>query len=445
MALLFRVTRPYAALFVIVVGAIAQSTSAFAIDIQRVETPGGLEAWLVEEHAIPLVTLNIGFRAGGVNDPAGKDGLASMLSSLLDEGAGDMESLAFQKRLEELAIRMGFSAGRDTFSASLNTLSKNKDEAFALLKLALMEPRFDEEAVERVRDQFLVAHERQEEDPQTISNRTWYEKAFGDHPYARRALGTGDTIKSITKEDLQNYLKTYLARDRMFIAVVGDIDAETLSRMLDETLGDLPATSPAISEDVLEIENTGDVSVVERDIPQSVITFGTRGLLRDDPDFMPAYVMNYVLGGGGFASRLMEEVREKRGLTYGIYTYLLPLDQAGLYMGQVSTENAKAGETLSIVRAELQRLRDEGITEEELKNAKTYLTGSYPLRFDSNAKIAGQLVAIQLEELGIDYIDTRNDLINAVTLEDVKRVAERLIDPENLIISIVGAPENLDG
>lgn len=419
--------------------------SAHAIDIQKITTPGGIEVWLVEEHAIPLVTLDAGFRAGSVNDPAGKDGLASMMSSLLDEGAGDMDSLAFQKRLEEKAIRLGFGAGRDVMSASVNTLSKNKEEAFSLLRMALTQPRFDDEAVERVRAQILVAHERAEEDPRTISNRTWYEEAFGDHAYARRVSGTSDTIKSITKQDLTGYLNSFVTRDRMFVAAVGDIDADTLASLVDSTFGDLPATSAPISEDVLNIENTGVLKVVERDIPQSVVTFGSRGILRNDPDFMPAYVMNYVLGGGGFASRLMEEVREKRGLTYGIYTYLQPLDRAGLYLGQVATENAKVGETLSIVRAELKRLREDGITEDELKNAKTYLTGSYPLRFDSNTKIASQLVAIQLEGLGVDYIDRRNELIEAVTLDDVKRAAERLIDTDNMIITVVGAPENLDG
>ena len=445
MALFVRSLKRIATLTTLGAGLVFGSLSAFAIEIQRIETPGGIEAWLVEEHAVPLVTMSVGFKAGSFDDPKGKEGLASMVSSLLDEGAGDMDSLAFQKRLEDKAIRMGFSASRDSFSASLNTLSKNKEEAFDLFRLALTQPRFDDEAVERIRDQILVAHEQQEEDPQTISSRTWYETAFGDHPYARRSLGTGDSIKSITKTDLRGFLKSKIARDRMFVAVVGDIDPDSLSILLDKTFADLPAGSDPVVEDRIEIENSGTVKVVDRDIPQSVMVFGSKGVLRDDPDFMPAYVMNYVLGGGGFASRLMEEVREKRGLTYGIYTYLVPLDRSGLYMGQVSTENAKAGETLSIVRAEFKKLRENGITEEELKNAKTYLTGSYPLRFDSNSKIAGQLVAIQLEELGIDYIDKRNELIDAVTLEDIKRVAERLLDPDNMIISIVGKPENLDG
>ena len=445
MALFVRSLKRIATLTAFGAGLVFGNLSAFAIEIQRIQTPGGIEAWLVEEHAVPLVTMNVGFKAGSFDDPTGKEGLASMVSSLLDEGAGDMDSLAFQKRLEEKAIRMGFSASRDSFSASLNTLSKNKEEAFDLIGLALTQPRFDDEAVERIRDQILVAHEQQEEDPQTISSRTWYETVFGDHPYARRSLGTGDSIKSITQADLRGFLKSKIARDRMYVAVVGDIDAETLSGLLDKTFADLPAASDPVVEDRIEIENSGTVKVVDRDIPQSVIVFGSKGVLRDDPDFMAAYVMNYVLGGGGFASRLMEEVREKRGLTYGIYTYLVPLDRSGLYMGQVSTENAKAGETLSIVRAEFKKLRENGITEEELKNAKTYLTGSYPLRFDSNSKIAGQLVAIQLEELGIDYIDNRNELINAITLDDIKRVAERLLDPDNMIISIVGKPENLGG
>jgi zinc protease len=183
--------------------------------------------------------------------------------------------------------------------------------------------------------------------------------------------------------------------------------------------------------------------VVEQDVPQSVAVFGHKGLMRDDPDFIPAFVMNYVLGGGSFSSRLTEEVREKRGLAYSVYSYLSATDGAGLYMGGVQTANERIAESLEVIKAEWARLAAEGLTEEDLNKAKTYLTGSFPLRFDSNSKIANYLLFAQMEDLGLDYINTRNGLIEAVTLEDVKRVAARLLKPEELSFVVVGKPVGL--
>ncbi len=417
--------------------------AAAATQVISVVSPGGVEAWLVEEHAIPILSVRLAFRGGATGDPEGREGLANMVSGLLDEGAGDLDSQAFQGRLEDLVIRLGFDAGLDTFTANLKTLSEHTDAAFEMLRVALTAPRFDAEPVERVRRQILVGLERRAEDPDRIAQRTWFETAFPDHPYGRPVRGTAESVGRISVDDLRGFVDGRLARDRLHIAVVGDITPERLAPLLDATFGGLPRSGASADVAATEPAAPGRLIVVARDIPQSVVVFGHAGLPRKHPDFYAAYVMNKVLGGGGFTSRLTHEVRDKRGLAYGVYSYLSPFDHAALYLGGVATENARVAETLAIIRAEFARMRDGGVTAEELADAKTYLTGSFPLRLDSNGKIARMLVAIQLDDLGIDYIDRRNDYIEAVTLDDVNRVAATLLAPEALEVVVVGRPEGL--
>ena len=413
-------------------------------EIKRVVSPGGIEAWLVEEHSIPLIAMEIGFKGGARLDPAGKEGLAYLLSGLLDEGAGEFDSQAFQTRLEDLAIRLSFDAGRDGFYGSLRTLTENRDEAFRLMKLALTEPRFDEEPIERIRSQILVKLNRDAGSPQTIARKRWNKEVFGEHPYGRPSQGSPESVSAIEAEDLRAYVASSIARENMKVAVVGDIDAETLAQLLDDTFGALPEAPQPMEFAQVEIPTDPKLVVIEREQPQSVVLLGGPGLMLDDPDFFPAYVLNYIVGGGGFASRLMEEVREKRGLAYGVSTGLATLDYAGYFIGSVATENARVSESIAIIKDEFEKVRSAGISEEELANAKTYLTGSFPLRFDSNSKIANQLVGYQLVGRDIDYINTRNGKIEAVTLEDVNRAAQRFMDPDELTIVVVGQPEGLD-
>ncbi len=412
-------------------------------DIQRVVSKGGIEAWLVEEHAVPLIALEIGFKGGARRDPRGKEGVSYLLSSMLDEGAGELESQAFQTRLEDLAVRLSFDAGRDGFYGSLRTLTKNKDAAFDLLHMALTEPRFDAEPLERMRRSILVSLNREASNPRSIASKRWYAEIFGDHVYGRPSKGTPDTVAALTADDLRAYVSAHFAKENLKIAVVGDIDAETLSDLLDKTFGDLKDTQDPGDLAIANIASDEKLIVIDRDQPQSMAMFGGPGLMMDDPDFFPAYVMNYILGGGGFASRLMEEVREKRGLAYSVSTNLGALDYAGFLIGSVATENERIGESLNIIRSEMERLAREGVSDQELQNAKTYLTGSFPLRFDSNASIANQLVGYQLVGRPIDYINTRNSQIEAVTREDIQRVAKRLMKPEMFTTVVIGKPVGL--
>lgn len=429
---------------VVFVCAVVLSAQGRAVEIQDVVSPGGISAWLVEDHTIPLVAMEFEFRGGAALDPKGREGLAYLASGLLDEGAGELKALEFQKRLAERAIQIGFSARMDSFAGSVATLSENSEEAFALLRLALTEPRFDNDAVTRVREQILAILKAELERPQTIAMQAWFAQAFKDHPYANPRRGTPQSVARISAKDLRGFTKKLFGLDSLTIGVVGDIDAQTLGRLLDGAFGDLreQARSQGVRETAPVVQ--GRVERVDMDIPQSVAVFGSAGIKRDDPDWYTASVMNYVLGGGGFASRLMEEVRRKRGLTYGVYSSLVPYRRAGLFLGSVSTRTDRMEESISVIRGEIRRMADHGISNKELADAKTYLTGSYALNFDSSGAIASQLVAIQRYGLGRNYIERRNSYIESVTIEQVQRVAKRLLSDDALFWVVVGRPADME-
>ncbi len=416
---------------------------ARAIEIQRVVSPGGVEAWLVEDHTNPIIAVRFAFDGGAALDPEGREGLAEMVSSLLDEGAGDLDSQAFQRRLEDLAVRLRFDAGRDTFGGHLRTLTRNRDAAFDLLRLALTAPRFDDEPVARIRNQILAGLRRDLENPNTIASRTLLRALFPDHPYGRPVGGTSESISAITTGGLRRFVGRRLARANLAIGVVGDITPEVLARLLDSAFGGLPERAAAGRVAETKPASSNETIVVTKPVPQSAIVFGQEGIKRDDPDFYAAYVMNHVLGGGGFTSRLYGEVREKRGLAYSVYSSLYPLDHAALIVGGAGTANARVAETLSVVREEWRRLASGGLTEKELADAKTYLTGSFPLRFTSSGRIASMLVGMQRDNLGIDYLERRNSYIEAVTLDDVNRVARRILRADRLIVVVVGEPDGV--
>ena len=433
-----------AALCFILLASLA-SAPVQAMNIQKVVSPKGIEAWLVEDHTLPIIAMQFGFPGGAAQDSAGKEGTAYFVSGMMDEGAGDIKSAQFQERIEALAIDFSFEASRDAFTGGLKTLTKNKDEAFRLMRLALTEPRMDQDAVDRVREQISSSIKIDDEDPEKISSAAWFKRVFDGHPYANPLKGTAVSVKSLTPADLNGFVRSAFAREGLKISVVGDIGADDLSKALDQMFGDLPEKSQlkVVPEAEWRVTSQPANQIIPLAVPQSVVTFGQPGLKRKHPDFMAAYILNYIIGGGGFSSTLMQEVREKRGLAYSVYTYLYPLDRAAIFLGGVATKNEAVSQSISVIRDELTRIASSGPTAEELDNARRYLTGSYALRFDSSVKIANTLLWIQIEDLGMDYIDRRNALVDAVTLDDVKRVAAQLIQPGNLIITVVGQPVGL--
>jgi zinc protease len=426
-----------------VVALLIPSSKAQAMKIQVVKSPGGITAWLVEEHSVPLIALRFAFEGGTAQDPEGKEGLSNFLAGMLDEGAGELTAKEFQERVEEIAMRMSFEDSRDAFYGSFETLTENRDKAAALLALALGKPRFDTDAVERVRGQLEASLAYAARDPNRVASEQWAAMAFPNHPYGRPATGTPASLKGITREDIAGFWSRTFARDNLRVVAVGDIDAATLAGLLDRVFGTLPAKAQLAPVAPVEPAAVDNQKVIEMAVPQSVARFGLPAMPRKDKDFITAFVLNTILGGGSMSSRLYEEVREKRGLAYSVHTSVQPYKQTSIFAGGVATKNEEIAQSLDVIRAELARFAAEGPTEKELADAKSYLTGSFALRFDSNAKIANQLLWIQQEELGLDYVDRRNGEIDAVTLADVKRVAKRLFDGKELIVTIVGKPVGL--
>ena len=422
---------------------LSASLAVAAVEIQEITTPGGIEAWLVEEPSIPFVALEIRFKGGAALDPADKRGATNLMMGLIEEGAGDMDAQAFQTRREELAASFSFRASDDLMSVSAEVLTENRDAALALLREALINPRFDPDAIERVRAQVLSGIASDAKRPSSIASLAFDGMAFPGHPYGSSMDGTAESVAALTREDIVAAHRLTLTRDRVYVGVVGDITAEELGPLLDTLLGDLPESGAPEVPDV-DFALAGGVTVIDYETPQAVALFGHSGIARDDPDYMAAYILNEYLGGSGRESRLMNEVREKRGLTYGIGTYLVPKFHAAMLIGQVASANATIAEAIEVTRAEWARVAAEGMTQEELDEFKTFMTGEYPLRFDGNADIASILVGMQIIGLPSDYVLNRNDILAAVTLEDVNRVARELLRPEDLHFVVVGQPAGLE-
>lgn len=425
------------------IAAMAALPAGAAVEIEEVTSPGGITFWHVEEPTIPIVSLRASFEGGAALDPEGRAGLSRMTMGLLDEGAGEMDTTAFARRRDALAAKFSFSTGRDRASVGAEMLVETLDESAALLADAITGPRFDPAAIERVRAQILSGLRSDETDPRSVASKAWFARAFEGHPYGTPTDGTEESVRAITREEIVAQHARLMSRDRAVVSVVGAIGPERAGALVDTVLGGLPETGPALPDVPESAGPPAGLAVEELPVPQSVAIFGHEGIPREDPDYIPAYVMNYILGGGGFSSRLMTEVREKRGLAYGVYSYLSDLEGAPLYIGSVQTANERISESIEVIRAEWRKMAEEGVTDDELEKAKRYLTGAFPLRFDSNAKIAGFLVAAQAENLGIDYINERNGLIEAVTVEDIARVAKRVLKPDALSLVVVGQPAGL--
>ena len=416
------------------------AASAGATTIERVVSPGGIEAWLVHERAVPMIAVEFAFVGGAVQDPPGKGGTATLTASLLDAGAGEFDSTAFSDRLERKAIQMGFSAQRDTIRGTMRTLTENRDDAFELLRLAITAPRFDAKDVEISRAQILSQLRRETTSPTDIASRRWWETAFEGHPYGRPVNGTPETVSSISIADLKSYANRVLARQNLKIAVVGDIDAETLKVLLDRTFGALPEKPELYAIANVAPRGLGRRIEVSLDVPQTVVDFGGPGIPRQDPDFMAAYVINHILGGGSNDSRLYQEVREKRGLAYSVSDNLVWLDHAAVMLGGTATRADRAGETVDLIEKEIHRFAENGPTAGELTEAKRYLNSAFVLNLDSSTKIAALLVQLELDGFGTDYFTRRTAMIEAVTLDDARRVAKRLLD-KGLLVTVVGKPQ----
>ncbi len=408
-----------------------------ATKIQHLVSPGGIEAWFVQDATVPLIAMEYAFQGGASQDPVGKPGVGNLVADLLDEGSGDLDSKTFHERLDRRAIELSFQISRDQFRGSLRMLRDNKDEAFELLRTALTSPHFDSADVERIRSQVISGLRRETTNPSSLAGRKFLELAFPNHPYGRPANGTLDSVPTITVDDLKAYVGRVLAKDTLKVAVVGDVDPATLGKLLDQTFGSLPAKATLTPVPDVVATRPPERVLVPLDVPQTVITFGGPGIRRHDPNFMAAYVVNHILGGGGLSSRLYKEVREKRGLAYSVYDALLWMDHSALFIGNTATRFDRAGETIAAVEQEIHRMAEEGPTQQELDEAKSYINGSQMLALDTSSKLAQAMLQYQLDKMPIDYIEKRSEIVNAVTLDDAKKAAKQLWS-QGLLTTVVG-------
>jgi zinc protease len=405
--------------------------------IQHLISPGGIEAWFVQDATVPLIAMEYAFGGGASQDPADKPGVANLVASTIDEGSADLDSKNFHERLDRRAIELSFSATRDNFRGSLRMLKDNKDEAFDLLHGALTSPHLATEDVERIRSQIISGLHRDTTSPNALSSRKFLEVAFPDHPYGRPGTGTLESVPNITVADMRDYIKQVIAKDTLKIAVVGDVDPATLGKLLDKTFGDLPAKSSLTPVPDVTATAPPQRAFVPLDVPQTTITFGGPGVMRNDPKFMAAYIDNHILGGGGLSSRLYREVREKRGLAYSVFQSLLWMDHSALVIGNTGTRADRAGDSIDAIEKEVRKFAEDGPTQQELDEAKSYLKGSQMLQLDTSSKLASALLQYQLDKLPIDYLDKRAGIIDAVTLDDAIQAAHRLWG-KGLLTVVVG-------
>jgi zinc protease len=423
---------------------VANRTLSRTVNVQQLVTPRGVTAWLVEDYAVPLLSLDFAFKGGASQDPPGKTGAATMLAALLDEGAGDLDSQAFQQALDEKAIEISFNCDRDYIGGRMRTLIRNVDRAGELLRLAINAPRLDEAPIARVREQLSAGLRHEANDPGSLAGRVWRARSFPGHPYGAPTNGTLESLPAIARPDLVSLQRDLVTRGALHVGIVGAIDADRAARLIDLIFANLPSNGAIREVKDASFSGTGTTEIVDLDVPQSTIRFGRPSFARHDPDYMTSVLLAHILGGGtGLSSRLFREVREKRGLAYSVSTSVSSLDHASFLHGGTSTKNERAKESLDVIAAEILDVSRNGPTEEELVKGKKYLVGSYPLRFDTSAKIAGQLVHIQLDGFGPEWMIERNRLIEAVTMEDARRVAKRLFGDGAMSVAVVGRPVGL--
>ena len=429
-----RLSSAVAALFLLLVLPVGPAFAA--VKIQQVKSDSGVTAWLVEDYTVPIIAVRFAFTGGSTQDPSGKEGLANLMTGLFDEGAGDLDSDTFQIRLDDAGAEMRFSASRDALYGSMRMLADQKDEAFELLRLAVNEPRFDQAPVDRIRSQIIAGIAAQERDPNTAAQIAWSKALYGDHPYSRRDDGSPQTLAAISRDDLKKLHAGLFARGNLTVGVVGAIDAAALKVALDKVFGTLPP-DPALQPIANAVPKLGQLIAVPYELPQTSLRLAYPGIERDDPEFFAAYLMNHILGGGTFSSRLFDEVREKRGLAYDVGSALVNNDHSNALVIGTATRSDRAAETLEIIKKEVARMADEGPTQAELDAAKKYVAGAYAINnLDSSGSIANTLVELQRDQLGVDYIERRESYIDAVTLETAKAAARRLLAAEPAVMVV---------
>lgn len=406
------------------------------MNVEEIKTTNGLNFWFVEDNSVPIISLSFNFSGGAFFDK--KEGTSSFVSALLDEGAGSYNSEEFQTRMDKLGMKLNFSSSRDSISGTFQTISKNKSESFKLLKLIFSNPRFDEQDIDKIRNQIIASLKINQSNISDIANQEFHKNFFADHSFSKNPNGTIESVIEIKKKDISEYFKNFITKSNLVMGVSGDVSKEEIKKLMEETFSNLPLTSNNLTKISSKKKFPKGTKFIEKDTPQASIIFAQKGVSRKDKDFFSARIANYVLGGGGFQSRLYKNIREKEGLVYSIYSYLVPYVNNDLLFGGFQTTNENVDKTIELVKNEWDLIATKGISNKKLKDAKSYYKGSFTRNLTSTSSISSLLRTVQLYGLDKNYFQERNNIIDNITLKDVNNIAKMIFNSDELYFVVVG-------
>jgi zinc protease len=413
-------------------------TYAFALDAKRSIFPNGLIVLHSENHSLPIVMVTLLVKAGQINEPKDKAGLANLVAELLTEGTKHRTSRDISEEIEFVGASFNASAGSDYMTITLSVLKKDIYKGFELFSDILLNPIFPQEEIERKKVLIKGFLRQQEEEPAFLANRSFKKEVCGEHPYGRIVEGSVETIEAIKREDILGFYSDYFLPNNSIISISGDLTTDEINSIMKKYLGDWRKVDlPLKTVSLLKGKKIKKIVKIDRDLTQANIILGHSGISRGNPDYYAISVMNYILGGGGFSSRLMQSIRDKMGLAYDVYSSFISNNEGGMFQVEVQTKNESTNVVISEVLKQMERMRKECVSSEDLSEAKSYLTGSFPRRLDTNRKIADLLAYVEFYNLGLDYVEKYPDYINSVTKEDVIRVARKYLVPENYVLVVV--------
>lgn len=414
----------------------------FALDVKRHVLPNGLTVLHVERHNLPIVTVSLLIKASPFYEPAQKSGLANLTAELLTEGTKKRKAKDISEEIEFIGASLDSSAGSDFSTINLSVLKKDIDTGFEIFSDILLNPTFPEEEIQRKKAIIIGSLRQSEENPSFVVDKVFRKEVYGDHPYGRLITGTEETINSINREDIVKFHRDYYRPNNAILSIVGDVTSEELQNLIDKYLAKWEKSSIPAEPKVSEVAKGKKVIQIDKDLTQANIIIGHRGIKREAPDYYAVTVMNYILGGGGFSSRLMQTIRDEMGLAYDIHSFFDSRKKGGLFSINVQTKNETANTVIEEILKELKRIKTESVSDQELDDAKAYLTGSFTRRFDTNKKIADMLVAIEYFNLGLDYLEKYPEYIKSVTKDDIMKVAKKYLDTDNYIL-VVAAKQSI--
>jgi zinc protease len=415
--------------------------SAWArLEISREVLPDGLTLLVAEKHNLPLVRVNVCVQAGTIVEPPEKAGLANLTASLLPEGTKSRTSVQISEAIDFMGASLASSGDNDFVTVTLSLLKKDIDQGFEILSDVLQNPAFIDEEVQKHKKRIVGMIQMSQEDPGYVADRAFEKALFGEaHPYGRPVIGTAESIQTLNRQDIADFYQRHYKPNHTIMAVVGDITMEEAKGLMNKYFSNWKAGEPQQNPALIENKDQENRAVkIDRDLKQATIILGHSGIARDNPDYYAVSVMNYLLGSGGFSSRLMDTIRDDMGLVYSIYSSFAASKLPGAFTVNLQTANKNANLAVKEALKQLSLLKTKGVTDQELADAKSYLTGSFPLRLETNATIASVLVAVEYYKLGMDYLDKYPEYINSVTKDDIKRVANKYILPEKLRLVAVG-------